>query len=192
MSGGRKLRQPLQSSINIFMKVIPLQEGRFTIDHSKQFVPVPSRQDHHGQLPGGSLLVDIQPFVVVTDSDILLLDTGLGFEEQGTLQLHRHLLEQGIQPDQITKVLLTHLHKDHAGGVCHHSRAGIRELAFPSARYYLQKQEFMTAMSQRSSSYEQERLACLSAHPAVVFLEGDGSIDSYIRYQLTEIGRAHV
>ncbi|MFM7839838.1 MAG: MBL fold metallo-hydrolase [Chitinophagaceae bacterium] len=167
------------------MKVIPLQEGQFTIDQSKQFIPVANRREQSGPLPGGSLLVDIQPFVVVTEKDILLLDTGLGLEEQGALQLHHHLLDQGIQPAQVTKVLLTHLHKDHAGGVCHRSPTGIQELAFPAAQYYVQKQEFITAMSQRSASYEQESLACLSAHPSVVFLEGDGFIDNSIRYQLT-------
>jgi glyoxylase-like metal-dependent hydrolase (beta-lactamase superfamily II) len=44
-----------------------------------------------------------------------LLDTGLGFEKDGQLQIHKNLANAGINPSDFTKVLLTHLHKDHAG-----------------------------------------------------------------------------
>jgi hypothetical protein len=55
----------------------------------------------------GSLLVEIQPFIIITSKDILLLDTGLGFEKDGRLQIHRNLADAGINPSDITKVLLT-------------------------------------------------------------------------------------
>ena len=75
------------------MKVIPLSEGTFTIDKTKQFVPFDTDKDDLQQRPVGSLLVEIQPFVVITSEDVLLLDTGLGFtNENGRLHLHQHLL----------------------------------------------------------------------------------------------------
>jgi hypothetical protein len=56
--------------------------------------------------PVGSLLVEIQPFVIITSNDILLLDTGLGFsEDDGQMQLHKNLAIAGINPADITKVL---------------------------------------------------------------------------------------
>ncbi len=67
--------------------------------------------------PTGSLLVEIQPFVVITSRDILLLDTGLGFSSDDKLQIYNNLEKNGINYLQITKVLLSHLHKDHAGGI---------------------------------------------------------------------------
>lgn len=99
------------------MRIIPLSEGTFTIDKTKLFVPFDETTDNIQSRPVGSLLVEIQPFVVVTSKDILLLDAGLGFEKNGTLQLHQNLMSAGINPSEVTKVLMSHLHKDHAGGV---------------------------------------------------------------------------
>jgi glyoxylase-like metal-dependent hydrolase (beta-lactamase superfamily II) len=120
------------------MKIIPLSEGSFTIDQSKKFVPFDTADDDLKDRAKGSLLVEIQPFVVVTSRDVLLLDTGLGYTERdGSLQIHHNLMNAGINPLDITKVLLTHLHKDHAGGI------GIEQpmlkqhyLSFPNAQYY--------------------------------------------------------
>ena len=65
------------------MKIIPLSEGSFTIDKTKLFVPFDEQSHQLKDRPAGSLLVEIQPFVVITSRDILLLDTGLGFEKNG-------------------------------------------------------------------------------------------------------------
>src|SRR5947199_6843805 len=99
------------------MKIIPLSEGVFTIDKTKIFVPFNLSNDDLQKRPTGSLLVEVQPFVVTTTKDILLLDTGLGFKKDGELQVYSNLKINSIQPTDVTKVLLTHLHKDHAGGV---------------------------------------------------------------------------
>src|SRR5687767_6165258 len=100
------------------MTIIPLSEGSFTVDSSKEFVPFDESKHELQDRPSGSLLVEIQPFIVVTSNDILLLDTGLGFSNAaGRLQIHENLLNAGVDPGRVTKVLLSHLHKDHAGGI---------------------------------------------------------------------------
>ena len=48
------------------MKIIPLSEGAFTIDQTKVFVPFDVEKDNLQERPRGSLLVEIQPFLVVT------------------------------------------------------------------------------------------------------------------------------
>ncbi|HNF02033.1 MAG TPA: MBL fold metallo-hydrolase, partial [Ferruginibacter sp.] len=99
------------------MKIIPLSEGAFTIDGTKKFIPFDTEKDDLQQRPVGSLLVEIQPFAVITSNDVIVIDTGLGFSmPDGTLQIHQNLLSHGIGPLEVTKVLLSHLHKDHAGG----------------------------------------------------------------------------
>src|SRR5688500_6023100 len=120
------------------MKIIPLSEGSFTIDKTKQFIPFDLQTDDLQQRNKGSLLVEIQPFVVVTSKDVLLLDTGLGFTNpDGMLQIHRNLLNNGIDPKSVTKVLLSHMHKDHAGGVSKEDTVLSHKLiSFPSATYY--------------------------------------------------------
>jgi glyoxylase-like metal-dependent hydrolase (beta-lactamase superfamily II) len=168
------------------MKIIPLSEGAFTIDKTKLFVPFDTASDDLQQRPTGSLLVEVQPFVVVTPEDVLLLDTGLGFEKDGVLQLHRNMMDAGINPSEVTKVLMSHLHKDHAGGVSRKNPAtGEYELAFPNATYYIQRKEFDYAFEKGPSSYIVEELECLKTASNVVWVDGNGVIDGYIKYELT-------
>lgn len=168
------------------MKIIPLSEGSFTIDKTKLFVPFDENKHVLNDRPVGSLLVEIQPFVVITSKDVLLLDTGLGFndKEQAKMQLHANLQRNGIQLSDVTKVLLSHLHKDHAGGVC--LEGDHSQLSLPNATYYLQKRELEFARQKGLPSYIPGELEALENSERVVFLDEDeGSIDDYITYQVT-------
>jgi glyoxylase-like metal-dependent hydrolase (beta-lactamase superfamily II) len=167
------------------MKIIPLSEGSFTIDKTKIFVPFNVEKDDLQKRPIGSLLVEVQPFCIITNSDIILIDTGLGFSINGEPQIYTNLKNNGIQPNQITKVLLSHLHKDHAGGVSFRNHIGQYNLAFPNATYYVQKQEFDFAMNTGFPSFITDEFAALYNHPKVVWLNGNGVIDNYIHYFIT-------
>lgn len=167
------------------MKIIPLSEGTFTIDKTKIFVPFNLDTDDLQKRPIGSLLVEVQPFIVITSKDILLIDTGLGFSANGQLQLHQNLLQNGIQPEQVTKVLMSHLHKDHAGGVSKRDNIGNYHLSCPNAIYYVQKKEFEFAMETGYPSYMTDEFAVLQNHSQVVWLDGDGIIDNYIKHEIT-------
>jgi len=169
------------------MKIIPLSEGSFTIDKSKLFVPFDKGKDDLQARSTGSLLVEVQPFVVITSKDILLLDTGLGFEKNGVMQIHQNLKDAGIDPSQITKVLLSHLHKDHAGGVSKEDRlSSLKELSFPQAKYYLQRRELDFALEKGFPSYIPHEFEILKDAEQVVFLDEDaGNIDNYISYEIT-------
>lgn len=167
------------------MKIIPLSEGSFTIDKTKVFIPFNSGTDELNQRPTGSLLVEVQPFAVITSKDILLFDTGLGFSVNGEMQLHSNLKANNIQPEQVTKVLMSHLHKDHAGGVSHKDETGKFSVSFPNATYYVQKKEMEFALSAGSASFITEEFSVLQDTPNIVWLEGNGKIDDYISYELS-------
>ncbi|GAC1416818.1 MAG: hypothetical protein NVS1B13_02880 [Flavisolibacter sp.] len=173
-------------SLSFKMKIIPLTEGAFTIDKTKLFVPFDDSTDDLQQRPLGSLLVEIQPFVVLTSKDIILLDTGLGFADNksGKLQLHSSLERVGIAAEKVTKVLMSHLHKDHAGGI---SMLEDRlALSLPLAKYYTQKRELDYAFDQGLPSYIPEELIALKQGKRVVQLNEDkGTIDDYIDFELT-------
>lgn len=164
------------------LKIIPLSEGSFTIDKTKQFVPFDEDEHELKERPAGSLLVEVQPFIVITAEDVLLLDTGLGFETEGVMQLHRNMMDAGINPGEVTKVLLSHLHKDHAGGV---STKGNTELSFPNATYYVQKKELEFAFEKGFPSFITGELEPLRQASNVVLLDGDGVLDGYIKYEIT-------
>lgn len=166
------------------MKIIPLSEGTFTIDSSKVFVPFSLQYDKLENRNRGSLLVEIQPFAVITSKDIILLDTGLGFFINGKLQIHQNLLANGIKPEEITKVLLTHLHKDHAGGVSIKDKLGHYSLAFPNATYYVPKVELDYAYDAGFPSYMTDEINILVNQPKAVLFEDSGKIDDYIFYEV--------
>jgi glyoxylase-like metal-dependent hydrolase (beta-lactamase superfamily II) len=163
------------------MEILPLSEGSFTIDQTKLFVPFEENRHELQDRPKGSLLVEIQPFVVISSRDVLLLDTGLGFSRNGVMQHRQNMRNAGIDPNSITKVLLSHLHKDHAGGVGKNAS----ELAFPHATYYVQQKELAFAFEKGFPSFVTEDLECLRDHPQVHLLNGDGVIDDYIYYNVT-------
>jgi glyoxylase-like metal-dependent hydrolase (beta-lactamase superfamily II) len=169
------------------MKIIPLSEGSFTIDKTKLFVPFDESSDDLQQRPAGSLLVEIQPFLVITSKDILLLDTGLGFNDskEGQMQLHANLIHAGIRPEQVTKVLMSHLHKDHAGGLS--LETDRIKFSLPNAVYYIQKRELDFAMEKGLPSFIPEELAPLHQSQDQVFFmhDDEGIIDDYIEYQIT-------
>ena len=169
------------------MKIIPLSEGTFTIDQTKLFVPFDESKDELQERSKGSLLVEIQPFVVLTSKDILLLDTGLGFEKNGRLQLHQNLIANGINPSEVTKILLTHLHKDHAGGTTiENTRNHSHQLSFPSAKYFIQQRELDFAFQKGFPSFVTEELEPLKTSENVQLLNDDvGTIDGYIHYEVT-------
>lgn len=167
------------------MQIIPLSEGSFTIDKSKLFVPFNHDNDDLQARPTGSLLVEVQPFVVVTEKDVLLLDAGLGFSgKDGEMQLLKNLVAAGIKPTQVTKVLMSHLHKDHAGGVSNDRNR--HQLSLPDATWYVREQELKFAFEKGFPSFITEELEVLKTAPGVVLLKDDeGTIDGYIHYKLT-------
>ena len=169
------------------MQIYPLSEGSFTIDKSKQFIPFNLDVDDLNQRNVGSLLVEIQPFVVVTDKDVILIDAGLGFlNSSGSLQLHENLLRLDINPYDVTKVLLSHLHKDHAGGIAFKDPYfNTLKVSFPQATYYVQKKELEYAFEKGFPSYITEELEILKNVDNLVLLDGEGKIDNYIEYSIT-------
>jgi glyoxylase-like metal-dependent hydrolase (beta-lactamase superfamily II) len=169
------------------MKIIPLSEGAFSIDKTKVFVPFNKDADNLQDRALGSLLVEIQPFVIVTANDIILLDTGLGFTNpDGVLQIHQNLVDNGIDPMDVTKVLLSHLHKDHSGGAAKEDKILKQHyISFPQATYYVNRQELDYANEKGRPSYTPDEFAILQEAPNVIFIEGNGVIDGSIRYETT-------
>jgi len=166
------------------MRIIPLSEGSFTIDRTKVFVPFDEEVHNLQERPVGSLLVEIQPFAVVTSKDVLVLDTGLGFANEGELQIHKNLKAAGIQPKDVTKVLMSHLHKDHAGGVSFGENR--QWLSFPDATYYIQERELNFALEKGLPSFHPDEIEVLKEHHQVQLLhEDNGVIDDYIFYEHT-------
>jgi glyoxylase-like metal-dependent hydrolase (beta-lactamase superfamily II) len=68
--------------------------------------------DEHGMLP-----IEMGGFLVRSDEHLVLVDTGIGPHAvpERTGMFMRNLSTHGVQPSDITDVVLTHLHFDHLG-----------------------------------------------------------------------------
>ena len=77
---------------------------------------------------------------IETETDRILFDTGNGVPNFGAGgQLFPNLEAQGITRESITRVLLSHAHSDHIGGLLLDDRT---TLAFPSATVHIARVEY--------------------------------------------------
>ncbi|WP_461486682.1 MBL fold metallo-hydrolase [Pedobacter sp.] len=166
------------------MQVFTLSEGSYSVDASKKFIPFDPTKDNPKDRPA-SLFIHVQPFLVKLENSLLLLDTGLGYSnEEGKLHLHENIKKAGFSPDDIELVLMSHLHFDHSGGMVHHYN-GKMELSFPNATYIMQRGEWETAFSSKSSSYHTDIFDFVLRNAQIHLIEDSGKLTNEISYEFT-------
>lgn len=95
--------------------------------------------------------------------------------KEGGNSIDKSLARHGLKKEDITHVILTHLHFDHAGGAtCY--RNGRLEPTFPNATYYVQKSNLETARNpnlREKASYFAPNFEALFEKNVVKLLDGD-------------------
>jgi len=135
-----------------------LEAGRQRLDGGAMFGVVP-KPLWERRIPADSrnrIPLALRCLLVEHDAGLVLIDTGLGNKEDpkfmdiygvenagadGRTKLEDALAELGHRPDDVRWVVNTHLHFDHAGGNTWRDPAGSVRLAFPRARYVVQRGE---------------------------------------------------
>lgn len=140
------------------MKVTPIIASTFTTDGGTMFGLVPKpiwsrlmTPDEHNRIPQHAHVL----LVELADGRKGLVDTGCGpaakFSEREA-ELHglgegwplmERLTELGVAPAELSFVIFTHLHWDHAGG----ASPGEGALTFPNAVHYVHAHEWTDATS---------------------------------------------
>ena len=166
------------------MEIFPLSEGSYSVDSTKKFIPFDPQTDNYKERPG-SLFIHVNPFLVKTAEDLILFDTGLGYKDtRDELFIHQHIRNAGFNPDEVTLVLMSHLHYDHSGGLVV-ERSGKLAPSFPHARHIIQRGEWNVAISGRSSSYHKEIFETLRDSVDIQFTENSGELKPGINYELS-------
>ena len=135
------------------------------------------------------ILIGLNCLLVRTGTENILIDTGIGekwSEPQQAIYAITHpptirtsLAALGLQPSDITIVINTHLHFDHAGGNTCFNAAGELVPTFPQAKYYVQKNEFAHAQQPHErdrASYLVENWQPLVATNQLILIEGEQEI----------------
>ncbi|TPP12024.1 MBL fold metallo-hydrolase [Rhizobium glycinendophyticum] len=90
-------------------------------------------------LPADNFVNSFAPVLVNTGSDVILFDTGMGEagRANGLGRLAEGLTAAGYKREDVTIVVLTHMHGDHIGGLMEGGQP-----AFPNARYVTGQAEY--------------------------------------------------
>lgn len=172
------------------MKLFPVIAENFKMDGGACFGVVPKtiwekyvQADENNMIPLASrcLLAD-------TGDRRILADVGMGDKQSekffsfyhlfGNDSLEKSLAAHGYKPEDITDVILTHLHFDHVGGAVKWAEDGKTPvLTFPNATYYCSKLQWDTAMEpnpREKASYFMENLLPLYDSGHLEFIHEEG------------------
>ncbi|WP_426278249.1 MBL fold metallo-hydrolase [Chryseobacterium sp. S-02] len=164
------------------MKIIPLKEGNFSTSKTKDFTLL---TDENKDTVKG-IKMSVTPFLIITEKDIILLDAGIGWKnENGETVISEILKKENINPNQVTKVLLSHLHKDHIETVITRTEHGFKP-TFPDAEIYIQKRELDFAMKNKGNhSFDFDTLEKLIELDNIVWMDEDkGNITEEISFEV--------
>lgn len=165
-------------------EIFPLNEGYYTIGFDKVFYPFDPDKDILEDRSRGSLLVEIQPFLIITETQKILIDTGLGFinPETNNLRIEDNLQKHGLGCADITDVIMSHLHKDHAGGFFR-AEHNTLEINFPNAVFHINRNEYEFAVNPNSKlSYDTDKLTLLPEKAEIQWFE-NGHVLDFITYE---------
>jgi len=97
------------------------------------------------------IVLTLRSLLVETNGHVILVDTGWGDKQDEKFFRHVHLHDgeglteglkrRGYNPEDITDVVLTHLHADHCGGGVRKNEA-LYELTFPNATYHVSRTQW--------------------------------------------------
>ena len=135
--------------------------------------------------------------LIRAEGRVILVDTGLGnrltdkqrdIYKPSNFLLPVSLSALGIKDEDVTDVVLTHLHFDHAGGIVT-GFADRDRLTFPKARHWIQKIEWDTAKNpdglNRAAYAFAQQLSLLEDSERLELIEGDREIAPGVTLTLT-------
>ncbi len=99
-----------------------------------------------------SMTVGIDPILIQNGKQVILLDTGLGWglDHGSTYTYTSNLVTNldifGLTPEDVTHVVLSHLHYDHAAGSTFVDSGSKTQPTLPNAHYFVQKLEWLFAI----------------------------------------------
>lgn len=133
--------------------IIVIESGYFALDGGAMFgiIPKPLWEKTNPADGMNRIAMAARLLLLEWDNEKMLIDTGMGekWDEKSRsiygidpeTTLEKSLKAAGVNPEDITKVLHTHLHFDHAGGSVKEEKGKLVP-AFPNAKYFVRKKNF--------------------------------------------------
>ncbi len=140
------------------MQLHSINAENWKMDGGAVFGVVPKTIWHKLYPAGEENLVPMKTrcLLVEEGDNKILVDTGMGRKQNGRYYKYKYLFDNddllvnlgkaGIMPEEITHVLLTHLHDDHVGGAVYQDEDNQFALIFPNAMHYVSRLQYDWAM----------------------------------------------
>jgi glyoxylase-like metal-dependent hydrolase (beta-lactamase superfamily II) len=176
------------------MNISIINSGYFKLDGGAMFGIVPKRMWQKLNPPDENNLCTwaLRCLLIEMGDKKILIDTGIGnkqdekfrshFEPHGNISLKKNLEKKGIKVEDITDVILTHLHFDHCGGAVSRNTEGGLLPTFPNATYWTNLTHYNWAMnpnSKEAASFLKENFEPLMEHGVLKFVEEKDSIELF-------------
>lgn len=158
------------------IKATFIPTGRFKLDGGAMFGVVPKQLWQKLNPPDEQNLCTwaMRCLLIETADRKILVDTGIGNKQDEKFRSHFHphgpdtllgsLANHGLQAEDITDVLLTHLHFDHVGGALSRAMDGKIYATFPNATYWSNDRHWRWAMepnAREAASFLKENFTLL-------------------------------
>ncbi|GAB5519221.1 MAG: MBL fold metallo-hydrolase [Rhodothermales bacterium] len=164
-----------------------IETGTFALDGGAMFGIVPKPLWTRSITPDAKnrIPMHMRCLLLIGEGRVILIDNGLGDKfdakfasiyavDQETTNLHASLAAVGVGVDDVTDVILTHLHFDHCGGSTR--RNGERlELVFPNATIHVQRDHWHWAEQsnvREQASFLADNLAPIGASGLLNLIDG--------------------
>jgi glyoxylase-like metal-dependent hydrolase (beta-lactamase superfamily II) len=174
-------------------EVRALLDGYFALDGGAMFgvVPRPIWEKTNPPDERNRIRLALRTLLIRAPGRNILVDTGIGEKfsakhadiygidhSRGTV-VDALAAEAGLAPSDVTDVVVTHLHFDHAGGATRRDAGGGLAPTFPRARIWIQRAnwEWAVAPNEREkASYLAENFRPLEAAGQIELLDGEAEI----------------
>ena len=155
------------------MNIYPIEAGNFKLDGGAMFGVIPKSLWQRTNPSDSDNLIEMSSrcLLVENGKKLTLIDAGMGdkqsekffsfYKRSGDYDLVSSIKSAGFSTDDITDVLLTHLHFDHCGGASIKNNFGKNEVLFKNAEYWSNQKHWdwaTTPNSREKASFLHENL----------------------------------
>ncbi len=177
-------------------KIHVLESGELLLDGGAMYgvIPKPLWERSSPADEKNRIELKTRHILLVGNNKKIIIDTGSGknwnekFEkiygiDYSTHDLFPALEKIGVAPDEITDVIITHLHFDHIGGAVVFKN-GKPIPAFPNATYHVQKKQYewgLNPSDRDKASYFKERYVTLAEEGVLKQYDGNFQFDDNIK-----------
>lgn len=179
-------------------EIYSIKSGMFRLDGGAMFGIVPkvlwNKLNPSDEL--NRINLSTRSLLLISDKRKILVDTGLGnkFDEKfksiyavENISIEDALKQKGFVSDEITDVLITHLHFDHTGGSTKFENGQIVP-TFRNAKYYIQKSHFDWALNpsdKDKASFIKDDFLPIKEFNQIEFTDGNFKLDNEIEIILS-------